>query len=145
MATFTEKRFRAPMTISRRQREALIATLRDELSSHGEIDFAYVYGSFARGEPFRDVDIGVFTSRTEDIFYELDLGHELSRKLGVPVDLKVINEAPVALQMAVFRDGQVLLSRDDDRRKDLMERVGRRYREYAHFRNLDLGIDGLRR
>jgi len=38
--------------------------------------------------------------------------------------------------MAVLADSKLLISRDDASRTDFIENVGRRYREYAHFRNI---------
>jgi len=70
---------------------------------------------------------------------ESDLAYELTEKTGYPVEVRVINRAPVAFQLAVLRDGRLLLSHSEKIRTDFIEDVGRRYREYTPFRNITLG------
>ncbi len=115
------------------------------LSREPDIVFAYLHGSFMSGESFRDVDIGVYTRSGKDFSFESDLSYELSRATGFEIDMKIINEAPVAFQMAVLRDGKLILSNNDDVRTDFIEDVGRRYREYAHFRNIFMEAVGAER
>ena len=69
---------------------------------------------------------------------------ELTSATGFEVEVKVINDAPVAFQMTVLMDGVLLFSRNEVKRTDFIEDVGRRYIEYAHFRNIFLGEDGVR-
>ncbi|MBM4333726.1 MAG: nucleotidyltransferase domain-containing protein [Deltaproteobacteria bacterium] len=106
--------------------------------------FAYVHGSFVKSRRFRDIDIAAFTEGKTDFIFESDLSARLTNAVGFVVEVKVINEAPIPFQMAVIRDGALLFSRDEKIRSDFIERVGKRYREYAHFRNIFLGIDGVR-
>jgi hypothetical protein len=47
--------------------------------------------------------------------------------------------------MAALRNGRLLLSRNDDAKTDFIENVGRRYREYAHFRNVFMEAVGAER
>jgi hypothetical protein len=106
------------------------------LSRETDILFAYLHGSFAAGEAFRDIDIGVVVGKEKDLSFESDLSYELSSALGQEVEVRMINDAPVAFQMAVLTGSILLVSNDDAARTDFIENVGRRYREYAHFRNI---------
>lgn len=110
-----------------------------------DVLFAYLHGSFVNVESFRDIDVGIFTAAPMGFSYESDLSYELSRALSHEVEVRAVNEAPVAFQMAVLRDGKLLLSRDDVARADFIEDVGRRYREYAHFRNIFMEAAGAER
>jgi predicted nucleotidyltransferase len=114
--------------------------VQETLSSHDGIVFAYVYGSFARGEPCRDLDVALYTAEAQDPFFALGLADVLTQRIGLEVDVTVLQNAPVALQFAVLRDGQLLFSKNEGLRTALIEKVGRRYWEYAHFRNLFLGV-----
>jgi predicted nucleotidyltransferase len=144
MEAFTEKRFLKPMEIDLDAKNKIISVIRDILFSIDPILFAYIHGSFIKSPSFRDIDIAVFMEDKTDFFFESDLSFRLTSALGLPVELKAINEAPVPFQMAVIRDGVLLFCRDEIRRADFIESVGKRYREYAHFRNIFLGIDGVR-
>lgn len=136
MSPFPEKRFLPKRTASSVERERLIRAIKDRLLQEPDIVFAYLHGSFLTEESFRDIDVGILSGVAKDLSLESDLSFELSTALGYEIDVRVINDAPVAFQMAALRNGRLLLSRNDDARTDFIENVGRRYREYAHFRNV---------
>ncbi len=145
MSQFKEKRFLKPQHLDAAKREQLLALVREELLRRPEILFAYVHGSFVKEKEFRDIDVGIYLTAPQGVLFDADLSHELSRLAEVEVDVKAIQAAPLPFQMAVVRDGMLLFSRDDELRTDFIERVSKKYPEYAHFRNLFLGIDGVRR
>lgn len=131
-----EKRFLPKRTASPVERERLIRAITDRLLLEPDILLAYLHGSFVAEESFRDIDVAVLTAAPRDFTLESDLSFDLSKALGHEIEVRVMNDAPVAFQMAVIRDGRLLTSRDDDARTAFIEDVGRRYREYAHFRNV---------
>ena len=144
MKTFTEKRFQPLHEIESEKKDSLIGKIKDYLLQKENIVFACLHGSFIKSEKFRDIDIAIFTSEKKDFYFESDCSAELSVLTGFDAEVRIINGAPVAFQMAVLRDGLLLFSRDEEIRTDFIEDVGKRYREYAHFRNVFLGCDGVR-
>ncbi|MDX1607086.1 MAG: nucleotidyltransferase domain-containing protein [Candidatus Competibacterales bacterium] len=77
----------------------------------------YLFGSAARGTADRrsDVDIAVLYPEQPPDCLEwlgLDLALALERLLGRPVDLVVLNRAPVDLIHRVLRDGVLICERD---------------------------------
>ena len=145
MSPFQEKRFLPRRTAPSVEREQLIRAIKDRLLQEPDIVFAYLHGSFLTEESFRDIDVGILSGVAKDLSFESDLSFELSTALGYEIDVRVINDAPVAFQMAALRNGRLLLSRNDDARTDFIENVGRRYREYAHFRNVFMEAVGAER
>ena len=88
------------------ERERLLCELRRALESVKGILFAYVHGGFVKRELFRDVDVAVWIGEHEDPFkYEVDLSSKVEVELKVPVDIHVLNEAPVTFKYAVFTGG----------------------------------------
>ncbi len=142
MKTFKEKRFRPLGKLGSLERSHLISKIKDHLLKNMDILFACIHGSFVKSDKFRDIDIAIFTSTEKDFYFESDLSHELSSLTGFDTEVKTINTAPVAFQMAILKDGLLLFSRDEDMRTDFIEEVGKKYREYAHFRNIFMGCDG---
>lgn len=93
------------------------------LRAHFEADpvrpaAVYLFGSAARGEarPDSDVDVGVLYGGERVAGLEalrLDVEGALQRKLRRPVDLVVLDQAPVDLVHRVLRDGVIAF--EDDR------------------------------
>ena len=81
----------------------------------------YLFGSRARGTATdrSDVDVAVLYAEAPASGLEglgLDLEADLERALGLPVQIVVLNTAPVDLVHRVLRDGHLLLDRDRSRR-----------------------------
>ena len=102
----------------------LEAKLRDYFTAHDEAEglaAAYLFGSVARGtaRPDSDVDVGVLYAGEPPPGLPGLAGHleaALERLLHLPVQLVVLNRAPVDLAKRVLRDGILLLDRDRSRR-----------------------------
>ena len=144
MQKFTEPRFIKPVSLCSEDRQKIAESVRSILASSEDIVFAYIYGSFARGEPVRDLDVALYPTEDKDFLFAIDIAALLRRDTGFEVDVTVMNHAPVALQFAILRDGVLLFSKDEALRTALIERVSRQYREYTHFRDLFLGVAGAR-
>lgn len=81
----------------------------------------YLFGSVARGteRPDSDVDIGVLYVQEPPrtlLGQPFDLEADLSALLGRPVQIVVLNRAPVDLIHRVLRDGIIILEPDVSRR-----------------------------
>ena len=98
--------------------EAIIAKLHSYWADRPEgVVCAYLFGSRARnqGRPDSDVDLGVLFERTPPPTLaggSIALAGDIEAALGLPVDLVVLNAAPVDLVHRVLRDGILLLERD---------------------------------
>jgi uncharacterized protein len=96
--------------------------LRDFFATEdGEIVAAYLFGSVARGTAGArsDLDVAVlYADRPPATLagLPLDLERRLERLEGRPVQVIVLNTAPVGLVHRVLRDGLLLLDRDPSAR-----------------------------
>ena len=96
----------------------LVNILRAALAQrHGGLVCAYLFGSHARGDAVSesDVDVAVLLARDPPrtlIGLHLDLADDLTGAVGRPVDLVILNRAPVDLIHRVLRDGLLLLDLD---------------------------------
>ncbi|HEY2930402.1 MAG TPA: nucleotidyltransferase domain-containing protein [Acidobacteriota bacterium] len=103
------------------------------LADEPKVAFAYVFGSFVTAETFHDIDVGIYLwqARLEGATFEaLRLADLLSRRLKLPVDIRILNFAPTAFLFHVLR-GLILLNRDEDLHDDVVERTICRYLDMA--------------
>jgi uncharacterized protein len=106
--------------------DAIEPRLREFLTERAEqegIAAAYLFGSVARGTagPRSDVDVGVLYREDPPLTLEglgLRLEGDLEILLGKPVQVVVLNRAPVDLAIRVLRDGKLLVDQDRTKRID---------------------------
>jgi len=121
------------------ERDHIRRRLSAALEPRREILFAYLHGSFLDPDlPYHDIDVAVYLdpewATAQDLFeYEMALSVELTLALHTTVDVRVLNQAPLGFQHSVLSRGEVLLSRDDARLMDLIERTGLEYIEFAYY------------
>lgn len=115
------------------ERERIKRTLVAALESEPDLEFAWLHGSFLVADKFRDIDIGVHLSAPVEVRSQrgLELSVRLDQEIGFPIDVRVLNDAPVTFLFHVFQEGRLLLSRNDERLADLMERTVREYLDAA--------------
>jgi predicted nucleotidyltransferase len=113
------------------QRARILEQLASELETERDIAFAFLYGSFLESDGFHDVDVGVYLRSTERAsILALDLAQRLSARVGVPVDVRILNDVPISFLYHVLR-GHLILSRDEDLLGEVMERTVGRYLDIA--------------
>jgi len=72
-----------------------------------------VYGSFMRRNFFRDVDVAVYTGGfvEDQLSLESELCIELSKVLCIPMDVRVVDDAPPWFKLKVLTSGVVIYER----------------------------------
>lgn len=125
-------------TLGKAQREDLAEIMTGIIRQDKRVLFAFLYGSFLDGVLFRDVDLGVFVKDvvTIDFWeYECMLSQKIENELNYPfpVEIKIINDAPVSFSYHVIR-GRLLFARDESAMLDFMTRVARTYLDMAPLR-----------
>jgi uncharacterized protein len=111
----------------------------ERLSKVDGLVAAYLFGSRARGEAnaASDVDVALWLEaapRTLEAL-PLELTADLEQRLGTPVDVIVLNDAPSDLIHRVLRDGILLVERDRSARIRLEVRARNDYFDLLPIRN----------
>jgi len=108
-------------------REKIQEVLRECLKREEGIIFAYLHGSFAERQAFRDIDIGAFVDescvpRERALDFEIALSIKLEETIRIRVDLRVINYAPLSFQY-YSTIGILLMCKDDDVHADFLTKT----------------------
>ncbi len=118
----------------------LIHILPRVLGRDPRVVFAYLYGSLARGESGRDVDIAVYAKDMDNPFQlSADLKHDLylETALGTDAfDIRILNSLDRQSDLfgllylkSLLTQGILLVDKDPEIRAGFLERYGTRYRE----------------
>jgi len=88
----------------------LIETLGPQLEKEPNLAFAYLYGSAVEQQTVHDIDIGLYYESTDSLPSSdqmLTLAHQLSSALHIPVDVRILNHAPLSFLFHTLH-GQLL-------------------------------------
>ena len=116
---------------------ALTEAIRRRLEALPEILFACLHGSFQRAGPHRDVDVAVWVDAARQpvdgwFRYALDLSVTLQIELGIPVDIQVLNDAPLAFRYHALK-GDPLFARDWELLHEVRARTWDDYFDFLPF------------
>ena len=121
--------------LSKKRKKRIGDVLGPLLARRKEVMFAYLYGGFLSAAWFRDIDIAVFVDEMEiekkdAMDYEISLSLDLEKELHLPVDVKVLNYAPLSFRYEVTK-GEAIFSRDEEVRFTFLEETWHRYLDFA--------------
>lgn len=111
--------------------------LQRELEARPEVTLAVLHGSFPEGAAYRDIDVAIWLdpdrlARDGRFRYALDLSIHLQRQLGRPIDVRVLNDAPLAFRYHALR-GRPLVVRDEQFLDELRARTWDDYFDFQPF------------
>jgi len=121
---------------------AIEQALREFFATHREgIVAVYLFGSVARGTagPRSDVDLAVLYEVAPPATLDglpVDLENRIAKLVGRPVQVIVLNRAPVDLVHRVLRDGVLVLDADKSARIRFEVRARNEFLETSWFSNM---------
>lgn len=119
--------------MNRDKKEEVVSKIKEYLNKREEVLFAYIFGSFVRSDEFSDIDIALYVDGERPLKYEFEIEDDLEAMLKIPIDVRVINNAPVSFSYGVLKDG--LLIKDNDIRSDFQAMKFKEYMDYVHLRD----------
>jgi uncharacterized protein len=126
-----------PRAASPDEREQLVQEIVPLLRAREEVIFAYLHGSFITREAFRDVDLALYVIAMPALApnlrrYEIDTGVDFTAHVQVLIDVRVMNDAPLAFRYHVLK-GRLLFTRDDEFLDMFRVRTWDEYCDFAPF------------
>ncbi len=112
--------------LSLEEKYRIVERVRRLLEKEEDIIFAYVHGSFVERRFFRDIDIAIWLKDvTISFYYVVEFPTKVN--IGIPLDMQVLNEAPLPFKYHVFTEGTLLISNDENLRAKVTDKVLRMY------------------
>ena len=111
----------------------LIATIVPQLEKEHDLAFAYLYGSAVAQQKVHDVDIGLYyrsTNSLPPVEHRLSLAQQLSARVHIQVDIRVLNHAPLSFLFHVLH-GELLICSNPDLLTNILEKTAREYLDIA--------------
>lgn len=121
--------------LSAEEKLELLNILKEKLEHDDGIAFAYVHGGFMERDMFRDVDVTVWIKDVNKAFYyAVDFSAKLEANVGLPMDVQVLNQAPLPFRYHVFTRGMLLFSKDEKLRLKIADETTREYLDLKTLR-----------
>ena len=120
-------------SVTPQMRERIVDILSAEIAREPRIAFAFVYGSLLEQDAVHDVDLGIYLDAkppSASMEYMLELSARLSQLARIPVDVRILNEAPNSFVYHVLR-GRLIYCRDETQVSDVIEGTAARYLDIA--------------
>ncbi len=123
-------------TLSRSEKEKVIQIISSHFfQQYDEILAVYIFGSFISERHFSDIDIGIITAMdlSKPLDFELKLENRLEKLIKYPVDVRILNRAPISFSQNVFRTGRVIIDKNPNMRADFQGRILKQYFDFSPF------------
>lgn len=123
-------------TLSRSEKEKVIQIISSHFfQQYDEIFAVYIFGSFISERHFSDIDIGIITAMdlSKPLDFELKLENRLEKLIKYPVDVRILNRAPISFSQNVFRTGRVIIDKNPNMRADFEGRILKQYFDFSPF------------
>jgi predicted nucleotidyltransferase len=135
---FTESRSDCIMkhSLKKSEKEKIIQKIISRLfEQHDEILTVYIFGSFISARYFSDIDIGIIAAidLSKPLEFELELENRLEKVIKYPVDVRILNQAPLSFAQNVFRSGRVIIDKNPNLRADFEGRILKQYFDFSPF------------
>lgn len=116
-------------------RKKIFSRIQDFLSKEELMVFAYLHGTFISEDEFNDIDIALYIDdkvikKIAPTEFEISWSLRLEKYLNLPVDVKILNGAPLSFRYHATQ-GILLFCRNEIIREEFLCRT---WSEYLDFR-----------
>jgi predicted nucleotidyltransferase len=126
--------------------KAKVRDVASAIFSDTPVQFAYLYGSFAKetNHPFSDLDVAIYIDGLNlksslDLELTLSLSMDQSLEHIVPSEVRIINYLPLTLQGDIITSGILIFSQNEEKRIEFETRVRMTYFDFLPvIRNYEL-------
>jgi hypothetical protein len=119
-------------------KKRIFETIKNSLIKKDDIEFAYIYGSFAAGteNPLSDIDVAVYQRANKTAYdyrmVEFAIESELIQSIpSFKFDVRSLNDAPLIVTGKILNEGRLLFMKDDKFYYDYLVNNRIKYMDYC--------------
>jgi hypothetical protein len=119
------------------QKESITGKISSCLLQADELICAYVFGSFTTAAAFSDIDLGILLHNKRlhtPLSIELGFERQIERLIEYPVDVRILNSAPLSFCQRVIHCGRVIVDRNPNLRADFEGKILKQYFDFSRYR-----------
>lgn len=120
------------ISLRREQKEKVLRQLEGFLRKRPVVLFAYAFGSFIKSQRFEDLDLAVYLKNSGERKV-LGLEREIEELLHLPVEISLLNKAPLSFAFRIVKEGRPIFVRDNEARCDFEGRIRVLYFDFLPF------------
>lgn len=126
--------------MAKKSQKTVRTAVKKYLSEKKRVSFAYLFGSFAKNDVYRDIDVAIFFKSKPDLLKLGEIQAELQSLIPeTPVDMlllnDLINKKPVLAQQVITK-GALLINNDPENHGQFKEKTMQVYFDTAYLRKL---------
>ena len=107
--------------------------VRDKIKKDRLILAVALYGSYARKEPYRDIDLAIILNKKISNIEMSRIKMRYSSLMPSNFDIKVFQQLPIYIRMQVIKDGKIVLCKNFD---DLYELSFLTLKEFGFYKKI---------
>lgn len=116
----------------------IISKVKKFLYKRPETIYAYLHGSFLDEILYRDIDIAIYIDYKKIVLdnkfdYCEQINIELSKLTRIDIDIQILNDAPLGFYHSVIKNGELLFSKNDELRLDIIEKKIQEYIDFYEY------------
>ncbi len=120
------------ISLKSEQKKKVLKQLESFLRREPDVLFAYVFGSFIKSQRFEDIDLAIYLENSGERKV-LRLEREVEELLHLPVEISLLNEAPLSFAFRIVKEGKPIFIRDNKARCDFEGRIRVLYFDFLPF------------
>lgn len=115
----------------------ILSEVKEILIGQSEIEFAFLFGSFAKNEDtdLSDIDIAIYQtkhkSKYETRMFEFEIEAKLTERIPMQIfDVRSLNNAPIVVIGKIINEGKIIFTRDETFLTDFIVQNRLKYMDY---------------
>lgn len=117
-----------------------LAGLAEKLKKDRDILAVSIFGSFARGEKYKDIDICLFLEPTKSNSQMTKKRLKYLSNFPDIFDIQIFQQLPIVIRQRVLKEGNIIFCRNENKLFDTAYLAAKEYEDFSPVYNKYIGV-----